>query len=205
MNNKFIEFGFFGPGVTYHTNKYDKQRIVISLIFCKIYITLPFKSHCNKFETYSVYGFYFDNDPDKLIICWKNYRKVITMPWVNIIIQRYLLDKTGYGHGDGNLTIDDCKKIVDNNTENFYRQSNDKYMPTVYYYVMQLYSKPKVFKKCKFVKYKESYEIVIVFDKSYYGYNSITFNTNTIVAVDEQILVQLLAIQMLDDKNYKDF
>jgi hypothetical protein len=44
-----------------------------------------------------------------------------------------------------------------------------------------------------------------VFDKSYYGYNSITFNTNTIVAVDEQILAQLLAIQMLDDKNYKDF
>ena len=201
----FIEFGLFGPGLTYHTNKHDKHRLVISLIFCKIYIGLPFDCHRNDIENYSVYGFYFDDDPDKLTLCWKNYRKVITMPWVDVVLQRYLLDRSGLGSGNGHMSIELCKAVAMTAPTRFFRTTSNAYLPEIRYYVTAVFCKAKMFKNWEVMPYKPAYDVTIIFDKPYYGYTELTFSTKTDVALNEQIAVQLLAVQMNYDKNYKDF
>ena len=56
-----VYFGLFGPCLTYHTSGYDADnaRLVISLIFCQLYIALPWK-HTTKhdYDMYATYGFY---------------------------------------------------------------------------------------------------------------------------------------------------
>lgn len=87
FKNNWIElyFGLFGPCLTYHTNGYndDNPRLVVSLIFMEIYITLPWKTKSKKrYDFYGVYGFYTASEPDRIIFCWDEKVKYFCMPWV---------------------------------------------------------------------------------------------------------------------------
>ena len=79
------------------------------------------------------------------------------------------------------------------------------YLPEIRYYVTAVFCKAKMFKNWEVMPYKPAYDVTIIFDKPYYGYTELTFSTKTDVALNEQIAVQLLAVQMNYDKNYKDF
>lgn len=98
LRNKWIElyFGLFGPCLTYHTNgcNDDNARLVISLIFMEIYITLPWKIRSKKrYDFYGVYGFYTASEPDRIIFCWDEKVRYFCMPWVVRIKDSWYIDK----------------------------------------------------------------------------------------------------------------
>jgi hypothetical protein len=127
------------------------------------------------------------------------------MPWVEVVLQRYLLNKDNIGSGNGHMNIELCKATAMAAPTRFLRTTSNAYLSEVRYYVTAVFLKAKMFRNWEIMPYKPAYEVTIIFDKPYYGYTELTFSTKTDVALNEQIAVQLLAIQMNRDKNYKDF
>lgn len=161
---KWIEFGLFGPQITYYKNGYfrPKAQVVISLIILKLYITLRWK-HV-EVGNEKVYGFYFTNDPARLMLIWGNYHKNLVMPWSRVVTHREFIAEI-------------------NLNEYTYK-------------ITKLTSSPKCFKRLKRFN-KKSYEINVKLNKPRNGYLQLSFITDTMIGIQEQINVQLAAI----DKN----
>lgn len=159
---KCIEFGLFGPQITYYKNGYfrPKAQVVISLIILKLYITLRWK-HA-EVGNEKVYGFYFTNDPARLMLIWGNYHKNLVMPWERVVLSR---------ERNGGI------------------QRGSHYN----YYITVLNTVPKIFKRLKWFT-KEVYEISLEFDKPICGYSNLKFNTESLIAIQYQIELQILAI-----------
>lgn len=194
----WVDFGLFGPGLTYHTNKYDNNRLVISLIFCKLFINLGLNCHYNKYESYSVYGFYFDSDPSKLTIRWGNYCKVVFMPWTYKTVERYVLDNEDHIHDGPFYNDEDLKLTVEDNPNEVFT-TNFSY-PIHSYYKVLLVERPRVFRRLDWFD-KQVYRIYVQFAKDYYGVREFSFDTEHNICVERQIEVQILML----NKEYTDF
>lgn len=197
-----IYFGLFGPCLTYHTSGYDDDnaRLVISLIFCQLYIVLPWK-HATKhdYDLYATYGFYSACEPDRLIFQWGNIYKMMVMPWVRVIVKRNLLDM----HNDIVELQDYSYEAIMNELNEVrcnYVRSTTGYGYECEYFVVRQITRPKLFQKVAWFD-KISYEVNTTFNKAFYGSNGLSFTTNTNIAIPEQIELQM----MMKDSTYKDF
>ena len=189
VKSKWFElyFGLFGPEISYHTNRWDNEKavLVISLILCKMYITLPWEdSRRNHYDDYGEYGFYFTNEPVSLLrLCWGGKYKSYIMPWVRVTVDRYCIDD------DLKPTLLPSLSEVDINGTLIYPQKPEFECDTMHgnvkYSITRLDSSPNIFKKFKwFIKSK--YLIECKMDKT-----SFTFLTSTISCIPQQIEFQI--------------
>lgn len=162
--SKWIEFGLFGPQITYYKTGYFRPnaQLVISLLFAKLYTTFAW-CHAEVNEE-KVYGFYFESDPSRFLFIWGGYHKNIIMPWSRVVIDREFIAEINLNEYTYKLT--------------------------------RLTSSPKCFKRLKRFN-KKSYEINVKLNKPRNGYSQLSFITNTMIGIQEQINVQLAAT----DKN----
>ena len=206
MKSEWINFGLFGPGLTYHTNKYDNNRLVISLIFCKLFINLGLNYHTNKYESYSVYGFYFDSDPDRLVWMWGCYHRVFRMPWAPVIVGRCLCNNWDDNiDNDILMSYEDCKKAAADNPNRYMKQGTYFMSAQAYdydYFITRIKVRPLIFKNRNW-KWctKSSYEVHTNLEKQFHGINELKFNTDVDILIGQQINLQLMTY----DKNYTDF
>lgn len=194
MSKKIIEtnllsifLGLFGPHLAYHTNTYDNENdtFVISLIFIKFFIVLPWK---NK----RCYRFGFFTDSNEIVFMWKNNYKIYCMPWKKIIKKRELLGliRTQHDCKELNLyTYDDMYKYVKVNNESFVDYGN--YNDIDYsYWCTKIESCPRIFKYLNIFN-KHSYEVYVRFEKSIQNYLGFSFNTNDLHNIKDQINYQI--------------
>lgn len=199
LKSKWFELylGLFGPEISYHTNRWDNEKavLVISLVLCKMYITLPWEdSHRNHYDDYGEYGFYFTNEPVALLrLCWGGKYKSFIMPWVRVTVDRYVLNK-GF----------EAKKLptlsgVDKNGTLIYPEKPKLECDTRYgkviYSITRLDSSPNIFSKFKwFIKRK--YLIECEFNKS-----NFTFLTDSFLCMPQQIEFQIDISNYLGSNN----
>ena len=184
-----IYFGIFGPALTYHTNGYedDNARLVISLIFIKLYITLPwkgFKDHT--FEMYKEYGFYFTNEPvHQLVWRWGSTYKTICMPWAMVTHKITLLDKNSqpgvvYLYADKYF---DMRDAAMSDPDKYHRVYNDQFK----YFVEEITLVPLVFRWLKLEWFKKiKYSVNVTKDT----YIFMGFTTDNNICLPEQINLQ---------------
>ena len=106
-------FGLFAPCIVYYRNGYvNNNRLVISLIFLKLYFNIG-KSNSNNSDA-KMYGFYFDSDPDSFIVAWNTYYKSWLMPWTKILVNRQLLTSNDIIllKDDKCLSLDKIKELM---------------------------------------------------------------------------------------------
>lgn len=209
IKNKWIEvyFGLFGPCLTYHTNRYDDDNahMVISLIFCQIYLTLPWKHNIKSNADIGfnlTYGFYSSSEPDLMIFVWGMRSKVWFMPWSKVIIKRELLNVHGEPvvcTPDDAVTYESMLKEVMALPSNYFHEAHG-YGMDFRYFVARIETCPRLFRRLKLFS-KTSYEIYVYFEKDFNGYTNMLFNTETNIALPEQIELQL----MMQDQFYMDF
>ena len=206
LKNKWIEvyFGLFGPCLTYHSSGYDDDntRLVVSLIFCQIYLTLPWKHHSiheNIHDLYATYGFYSASEPDRMIFIWGSKYKMLLMPWAKVIVERSLLDREGgpVWLGDDVDTFDNIQAEVDEVPSHYIHECTNR---DITYFIVKQVTRPRIFKNLNMFN-KTSYEVHTHFAKAFNGYNSMVFNISQLMAVETQIELQ----KMMRDKFYTDF
>ena len=186
-NSLSIFFGLFGPHLAYHTNTYDNENdtFVISLIFIKLFIVLPWKhKKINRF------GFFTDSN--EIVFMWKNNYKIYYMPWKKIIKKRELLGLICTKHDCKKLnlyTYDDMYKYVKENNVSFmdYGNYNDI---TYSYWRTKIELCPRIFKYLNIFN-KQSYEVYVKFEKQFKNYSGLSFNTNDLNNIEEQINYQI--------------
>lgn len=209
MKNKWIDFGWFGPCLTFNTNNDPEEpnRLVISLFICKLYITIPKLQKSYKKPVgidYKVYGLDSGSDPDRLVWMWGDYHRVIRMPWTKVIVSRDLCDNENLVVTSGLMTFDECKKLALEKPSIYMKQYS--YINTgqynYEYFVNRIMLRPLIFKNrdwkwCT----KESFEVYVKLEKSFHGINELKFNTDVDILIGQQINLHL----MIYDKNYTDF
>lgn len=209
IKNKWIElyFGLFGPCLTYHTSGYDDDnaRLVISLIFCQIYFTLPWKHHSRHesiHDLYATYGFYSASEPARMIFIWGAKHKMMLMPWSKVIVERELLNI----HGnpvvctlDDVATYDVMLEEVMALPSNYFHEA-EGYGKNFKYFLARIKTCPRIFRKFKLFG-KVSYETYVDLENDFNGYTKFMFNTNNNICVDKQIELQL----MIRSEFYTDF
>lgn len=212
MKNKWIDFGWFGPCLTFNTNNASEEpnRLVISLFICKLYITIPKIKKTYKKPVcidYKVYGLDSGSDPDRLVWMWGDYHRVIRMPWAPVIVSRCLCNNWDDKIDDNVLiSYEDCKKAATDNP-NRYMQHGTYFIMGAQsydydYFVTCIKVRPLIFKNRNW-KWctKESFEIYAKLEKSFHGINELKFNTDVDILIGQQINLHL----MIYDKNYTDF
>ena len=208
IKNKWIEvyFGLFGPCLTYHTSGYndDNARLVISLLICQIYFTLPWKHHTKKTNEYcNTYGFYAASEPARMLFIWGDCYKAVFMPWSKVIIERELLDVHNEpvfcGVFDEVVTYEDMMNEIKEIPSNYLNEAHG-YGKDFRYFVAKIKTCPRIFRKRKWFS-RTSYECYVDFEKDFNGYTNLVFNMTNNVCVDKQIELQL----MMRDQFYMDF
>lgn len=197
-----VYFGLFGPCLTYHTSGYDADnaRLVISLIFCQLYISLPWKHNTkHDYDLYATYGFYSAAEPDRMIFQWGNIHKMLIMPWVRTVVRRNLFDINGNIIVLDDDSYDVISKEIDELPSN-YIKSRHCYGYDCQYYIVRRITRPKIFKNLNWFD-KISYEFNVTFDKPFHDSTVLIFSSNTNLAEAEQIELQM----MLKDETYKNF
>jgi len=197
-----VYFGLFGPCLTYHTSGYDADnaRLVISLIFCQLYIALPWKHNTkHNYDMYATYGFYSAAEPDRMIFQWGNTYKMLIMPWVRTVVRRNLLDINGDIVVLDDDSYDSISKEIDELPSN-YIKSRHCYGHDCQYYIVRRITRAKIFKNLNWFD-KIEYEFNVTFDKPFYGSTMLIFSSSTNLAEAEQIELQM----MLKDETYKNF
>ena len=204
VKNKWVElyFGLFGPCFTYHTSGYndDNARLVISLIFCEIYLTLPWKHITSKeYDMYPMYGFYYASEPARMIFIWGSKYKMLLMPWAKVIVERHLLDREGclVWLGDSVDTFDNIQAEVDELPSHYIHECTNR---DITYFIVKQVTRPRIFKNLNMFN-RTSYEVHTHFAKAFNGYNSMVFNTSQLVAIESQIELQ----KMMRSEFYTDF
>lgn len=200
-----VYFGLFGPRFTYHTSGYDDEnaRLVISLLFCHLYITLPWCHKVNTHDFYAVYGLYSAEEPDRFIWAWGDYYKMILMPWARIVTERMLYSVDDYPADliRPDETLEDIKVKVDTYPY-MYIWSATCYGREVDYFIIQVTSYPKMFRKLKWFG-KTYYTVHVLFDKPFAGYSTMTFNT---YSEDTRFIKDQIALtMMMKEEFYTDF
>lgn len=207
VKNKWIEvyFGLFGPCLTYHTSGYDDDnaRLVISLIFCQIYLSLPWKHHVrheNIHDLYATYGFYSASEPDRLLFVWGLKYKMLLMPWSKVVVERSLLDREGrpVWLGDDVDTFDNIEAEVEELPSHYLHEFSCRFDIT--YFIVKQVTRPKLFRNTNLFS-KTSYEIHTHFDKPFNGYSTMSFNTTQLSAIESQIELEM----MMRSEFYTDF
>lgn len=196
LKSNFLEvyFGLFAPCLLYYNNGYvHNNRIVISLIFFKLYFNI---GGANKQDSESeIYGFYFKSDPDAFIICWGDYCKTFLMPWINVLINRYLLttDDIILPIDNDCLSLKELDEYIHNEkTEALctrYYSCNGK---TYRYYVTYIITRPALFKHIPLFN-NDSFEIYTTLDKPIEGKSRFKMNTKYNIAIEKQINSQIAA------------
>lgn len=209
MKNKWIDFGWFGPCLTVNTNNDPEEpnRLVISLLICKLYIAIPKLKKTYKKPIpveYKVYGLDSGSDPDRLVWMWGDYHRVFRMPWTRVIVSRFVCDNENLIITDYSMTFDECKKLALEKPSIYMKQNsytnNGQY--NYEYFVNRIMLRPLIFKNCDW-KWctKESFEVYVKLEKSFHGINELKFNTDVDILIEQQINLQLMTY----DKNYTDF
>ena len=209
MKNEWIDFGWFGPCLTFNKNNDPEEpnRLVISLFICKLYISIPKLQKLYKKPVcidYKVYGLDSGSDPDRLVWMWGDYHRVFRMPWTKVIVSRDLYDNENLIIVDGLMTFDACKKLalekpsiyVKHNSYTNIGQYNYEY------FVNRIMLRPLIFRNYDW-KWctKESFEVYVKLEKSFHGINELKFNTDVDILIGQQINLQLMTY----DKFYTDF
>lgn len=209
MKNKWIDFGWFGPCLTFNKNNDPEEpnRLVISLFICKLYITIPKLQKSYKKPVgidYKVYGLDSGSDPDRLVWMWGDYHRVIRMPWTNVIVNREICDNENLVVVGGLMTFDECKKLALEKPSIYMKQYSYTNIGqhNYEYFVNRIMLRPLIFKNrdwkwCT----KESFEVYVKLEKSFHGINELKFNTDVDILIGQQINLHL----MIYDKNYTDF
>ena len=146
FKSNFLEvyFGLFAPCLLYYDNGYvHNNRIVISLIFFKLYFNIG--GSTKQDSEADIYGFYFKSDPDAFIFCWNNYYKSILMPWTQVVVKKQLIENVGMldSKFDGAQDFDFYDKMFENwkydfSNENFpytssqYRKFSSEILETAF-------------------------------------------------------------------------
>lgn len=208
IKTRFIELycGIFSPHITYHIHKFDRSEkyntgFVISLIFLKLYISLPFNHYVNNINKYDTYGIYCNIDNDALIFQWGYIYKTLYLPWKRIITERKLLSKINDNYYK-KLSIIDCIDVAKSDIDKYMYMSNHHIMKHIKYKycVMQLETRPIFFKHFNFFN-KNIYEVYVEFEKPYNGKNKLVFNTDDNLCIKNKID---LHIMLLDDSIIKN-
>lgn len=213
MKNKWIDFGWFGPCLTFNTNNDPEEpnRLVVSLFICKLYITIPKIKKIYKKPIpveYKVYGLDSGSDPDRLVWMWNNYHRVFRMPWTSVIVSRCLSsnwDSYGYIDNDILMSYEDCKKAAADNPNRYMNHGTYFMSAQSYdydYFVTCIKVRPLIFKNRNW-KWctKISYEVHTNLEKQFHGINELKFNTDVEILMPGQINLQLMTY----DKFYTDF
>ena len=206
FNNKSIEvhFGLFGPALSYHTNNYYGAKFIISLILFKLYIDLPWEHKTKISGGYAAYGFCCCDDPDRMIFQWGNYYKVWYMPWVKVVCARYLQYVNGGYERLQHIIAgyDEVEEVVKQSPERFVRKGNSCAAGSYTYYVMPVEIRRRMFLWCDWKLFTtKAYEVKVMFDKSYNGLETLLFDTETDICMEQQVELQII----MADKDYTDF
>ena len=211
MKNKWIDFGWFGPCLTFNTNNDPEEpnRLVVSLFICKLYITIPKRKKTYKKPVpveYKVYGLDSGSDPDRLVWMWGDYHRVVRMPWTPVIVSRSLCNNWDNNiDNDILMSYEDCKKTVNDNPNRYMKQGTYFMSGQAYdydYFITCIKLRPLIFKNRNW-KWctKSSYEVHTNLEKQFHGINELKFNTDVDILIGQQINLQLMTY----DKNYTDF
>ena len=175
-----IEFGLFGPALSYHTSglKEDNARFVLSLLLFTLYFTLPFRHKTESTNKYSIYGVYSDTEPDRLVFQWGKRAWKWIMPWAWVRTGRVLLD-----NNDQPMT----EPLFD-----FIRQ-DCLYGHEFMYHVTKFTYKPYGLKFTNWFS-KEMYEVNVTFKMDINGYTGVTFSIPENICVLEHIGVHISKI-----------
>jgi hypothetical protein len=197
FKSNFLEvyFGLFAPCLLYYDNGYvHNNRIVISLIFFKLYFNIG--SSTKQDSEADIYGFYFKSDPDAFIFCWNTYSKSWLMPWTKVLVKRQLLTSNDIIllQDDECLSLGKIKELMKTDKElaelctRHYKYNDIEYK----YYVTYIVKRPAIFKRFKLFD-SESFEIYTTLAKPLKNHSFTRFKTGTKynIAIPHQINTQI--------------
>ena len=199
FKSNFLEvyFGLFAPCLLYYNNGYvHNNRIVISLIFFKLYFNIGCS---NKQDSEAkIYGFYFKSNPDAFIFCWNTYSKSWLMPWTKVLIKRQLLTSNDIILLKDNecLSLSDIKELMKDKElaelcTRYYKYNDIEYK----YYMTHIIKRPIIFKRFKLFD-SESFEIytTLLQPLKQHTFTRFKMSTNYNIAIPHQINVQIASM-----------
>ena len=180
-----IELGVFGPALSYHTSwfKHDNARLVISLIFIKLYLTLPWTHYSTTYEQIGIYGFYSEQDPARIIFYWGDFVWRWIMPWEWMCTKRVLID-------DSNNPL--YPIINDDEISDVCIQHNCLYGYEFDFYITRNTYRPNCTKKWDWFE-KQMYEVNVTFKNKLNGHKRLRFVTPQNILILDQIGLYILA------------
>ena len=199
FKSNFLEvyFGLFAPCLLYYNNGYiHNNRIVISLIFFKLYFNI---GGSNKQDSEAeIYGFYFKSDPDTFIFCWNNYYKSILMPWTQVVVKKQLMTSNDIIFETDNdcLSNAEIKELMSDKEIKKLCTRYYKYKDISYdYYVVLVVKRPVIFKRIDLFN-SVSFIVYTTLAKPLSKHNFTHFNMNTKynIAIPHQINVQIASM-----------